>query len=123
VSATGVDALAVAVGSSHAMTRQDARRDHRLIRRLATSLTVPLVLHGSSGVPDVQLSAAVAAGIVKVNVGTALNVACTGAIRAVLDDDRVVDPRTYLAQARTAMTDTVAHLLQVLVPDADPGDG
>jgi fructose-bisphosphate aldolase class II len=115
VERTGVDGLAVAVGSAHAMTRREAELDHDLIARLAKALPVPLVLHGSSGVSDHQLRAAVAAGMVKVNVGTALNVAFTGAVRRRLEEDAaVVDPRRYLDAARDAMTDTVAHLLEQL---------
>ncbi len=52
VTATGVDALAVAVGSSHAMLTRDAVLDLELIARLRAAVPVPLVLHGSSGVPD-----------------------------------------------------------------------
>src|ERR1700712_3855547 len=101
VAATGVDALAVAVGSAHAMTEQTASLDHELIRRLADVVPVPLVLHGSSGVPRSQLRAAVADGIRKVNVGTALNVAFTDAVRGVLSDEpELVDPRRYLRPAR-----------------------
>src|SRR5688500_8105135 len=58
VEATGVDALAVAVGSSHAMSSRTARLDHDLIARLRLAVPVPLVLHGSSGVPDDELVAA-----------------------------------------------------------------
>jgi fructose-bisphosphate aldolase class II len=113
--ATGVDALAVAVGSSHAMTERTARLDLELIGRLRAAVPVPLVLHGSSGVPDAELRAAVAAGMVKVNIGTALNIAFTGAVRDHLDqDDRVVDPRRYLRPAREAMTGVAAHLLEVV---------
>ncbi|MET9357508.1 class II fructose-bisphosphate aldolase [Streptomyces sp. NPDC006617] len=54
---------------------------HDLLRELSGALDVPLVLHGSSGDPDGELAAAVAGGIAKVNVGTALNMAMTGAIR------------------------------------------
>lgn len=115
VDATRVDALAVAVGSSHAMTEQHARLDQHLIERLAERVPVPLVLHGSSGVPDEELRRAVAAGIRKVNVGTALNVALTTSLRATLAaDPSVTDPRRYLAPARTAMRDTVVHLLDLL---------
>jgi fructose-bisphosphate aldolase, class II len=115
VAATGVDALAVAVGSSHAMTTQSARLDLDLIGRLRDRLDVPLVLHGSSGVPDDELRAAVAAGIAKVNVGTALGKAMTATVRARLDaDPALVDPRKYLAPARDAMADAVRHVLAVL---------
>ena len=119
--ATGVDALAVAVGSSHAMTSRTARLDHLLISALRAAVPVPLVLHGSSGVPDAELTAAVAAGIVKVNIGTALNTAFTGAIRSKLAaDPSVVDPRKYLDPARDAMSATVRELIGLL---GQPGRG
>ncbi len=115
VADSGVDALAVAVGSSHAMTSRTAALDHPLLSRLDEALTVPLVLHGSSGVPDEELAAAVAGGIAKVNIGTALNVVMTDAIRRyVADRPGTVDPRAYLAAGRQAMTDTVTRLLAVL---------
>lgn len=114
VAATGVDALAVAVGSSHAMTDRKASLDLDLIRALRAALPVPLVLHGSSGVPDAQLAAAVAAGMTKINIGTILNVAFTGAVRATLEDDAIVDPRRYLAPARDATSSVVAHLASVV---------
>jgi fructose-bisphosphate aldolase class II len=114
VAATGVDALAVAVGSSHAMTAQTAQLDIDLIAALRDAVPVPLVLHGSSGVPDDTVRAAVRAGIVKVNIGTALNVAYTGALRDALAASSTVDPRAALDGARTAVADTVARLLDVV---------
>jgi len=115
---TGVDGLAVAVGSSHAMTTRDAHLDLELITRLAASVAIPLVLHGSSGVPDDQLRQAVDAGIRKLNVGTALNVAYTAAIRNFLSANaEATDPRRYLAAGRQAIGDTVADLcLAVAAP-------
>lgn len=115
VADSGVDALAVAIGSAHAMTTRTATLDHTLLKRLSGALDVPLVLHGSSGVPDDELRAAVTGGIAKVNIGTALNIALTGAIRDLLTArPEAVDPRTYLAAGRTAMTETVARLIGVL---------
>ncbi|MFI1706596.1 class II fructose-bisphosphate aldolase [Streptomyces griseoruber] len=115
VDGSGVDALAVAVGSVHAMTTRTATLDHALLARLAEAVDVPLVLHGSSGVPDDQLTAAVAGGITKVNIGTALNQALTGAIREFLDTDpAVVDPRRYLTAGREAMARTVERTLRLL---------
>jgi fructose-bisphosphate aldolase, class II len=112
VEATGVDALAVAVGSSHAMTTQTAELDLGLIAALRATVAVPLVLHGSSGVPDDMLRAAVRAGIVKVNIGTALNVAYTGTLREALTAK--ADPRPALAAARDAVGDAAAQLLDVV---------
>jgi fructose-bisphosphate aldolase, class II len=117
VGETGVDALAVAVGSSHAMTARTARLDHQLIAALREAVPVPLVLHGSSGVPDDELGRAVSHGIVKVNVGTILNVAFTHAVRARLaGDETIVDPRKYLSPARVEIATVVARLVTALQP-------
>jgi fructose-bisphosphate aldolase, class II len=117
VERTGVDALAVAVGTSHAMLTRDAVLDFDLIAALRDAVPVPLVLHGSSGVPDDGLRRAVAGGIAKVNFGTQLNKAFTTAVREYLGaDPKAVDPRTYLGAARTAVAAEVARLLAVLWP-------
>ncbi|MEU9588844.1 ketose-bisphosphate aldolase [Streptomyces sp. NPDC048219] len=115
VTDSAVDALAVAVGSSHAMTTRTAALDHDLLKELSGRLDVPLVLHGSSGVPDGELAAAVAGGIAKVNVGTALNIAMTGAIREYLAaHPDAVDSRRYLTVGREAMVRTVAALTRLV---------
>lgn len=117
VEETGVDALAVAVGSSHAMTSKTARLDHELIRRIAAEVIVPLVLHGSSGVGDDELRDAVSAGIRKINIGTALNIAFTGAVRRTLEaGPSIVDAREYLVAAREAVAHTTEALLHVIRP-------
>jgi fructose-bisphosphate aldolase class II len=121
VDATGVDALAVAVGSSHAMTTRTASLDLELVSRLRDAVPVPLVLHGSSGVPDGDLWAGVRHGMVKINIGTALNVAFSAAVSEVLSGPQPpVDPRKYLRPARDAMTESVAHLLTVLNGEHSP---
>lgn len=119
VSQTCVDGLAVAVGSSHAMTSQDAQIDLSLIADLARSVPAPLVLHGSSGVADEDLVAAIGAGIRKINVGTALNVAFTREVRRFLDKNTdVTDPRKYIREGSDSMARTVTHLCRLV--DAAP---
>ncbi|KQZ85165.1 fructose-bisphosphate aldolase [Microbacterium sp. Root166] len=112
VEATGVDGLAVAVGTSHAMTEPTARADTDLITRIAAAVPVPLVLHGSSGVSDAGIRAAVGAGIRKVNVGTQLSAAYTGALIASLGPGP--DPRKALHAAREAIAADVERLLRVI---------
>ena len=115
VASTGVDALAVQVGSSHAMTSATGHLDLERIARLREAVSVPLVLHGSSGIPDEELTAAVRAGLVKVNVGTRFNVALTAAVRTGLaESPDAVDPRGYLTAARSAMTVVATDLLATL---------
>ncbi|MBL1290621.1 class II fructose-bisphosphate aldolase [Streptomyces sp. For3] len=119
VEATGVDALAVAVGSSHAMLTRDATLDFALISRLRDAVGVPLVLHGSSGVGDTGLATAVGAGMTKVNISTHLNKLFTRTVRSYLDTHaEAADPRKYLGPARDAVAAEVARLLDVL---ARPG--
>ncbi|OII59662.1 fructose-bisphosphate aldolase [Streptomyces sp. CC53] len=113
--ATAVDALAVAVGNSHAMPTRDAVLDFGLVTRLRDSLDIPLVLHGSSGVCDADLVKAVAAGMTKVNISTRLNTLFTRTVRDRLEESPgVVDPRRYLGAAREAVAAEVARLLGVL---------
>ncbi|MCW2812012.1 MAG: ketose-bisphosphate aldolase [Friedmanniella sp.] len=115
VAATGVDALAVAVGSSHAMHARTARLDDELIRALAAAVPVPLVLHGSSGVGEEELGRAVASGMTKINVGTILSIAYTRAVRGFLaEQPDVSDPRRYLEPARAEVADVVAGYLRVV---------
>ncbi|MTD16217.1 ketose-bisphosphate aldolase [Nakamurella sp. YIM 132087] len=115
VAATGVDSLAVAVGTSHAMSDRSAVVDLDLIRSLTATVPVPLVLHGSSGVDDPHLAEAVAAGITKVNIATRLNQVMTAKVREVLDASATVtDPRKYLGPARDAVAAEVALLLRLL---------
>jgi len=118
VAATGVDALAVAVGSSHAMTDRTASLDLDLIARLRVALPVPLVLHGSSGVADAVIADAVRAGMTKINVSTHLNGFFTRAIRSTLDADAtLVDSRKYLSPARAALAGEAARLLRLFALD------
>ncbi len=123
VDETGVDYLAVAVGSSHAMSHRDARLDLELIRTLAGMVPTPLVLHGSSGVPDDEIVRAIRAGIRKVNVSTHLNGVYTAAIRRWLGEhEKDVDPRRYVRPARDAVAVETARLQCIFaaLPDAVP---
>jgi fructose-bisphosphate aldolase class II len=114
VAETGVDALAVAVGSSHAMTAREASLDLDLIARLHAALDVPLVLHGSSGVPDHVIVAAIRAGMTKINVSTHLNGFFTRAVREFLDENpTVVDSRKYVRAGRAALSAEAERMLRL----------
>ena len=115
VQATGVDALAVAVGTSHAMTERHVSLDLELIKALRAAVPVPLVLHGSSGVPDQELVNAVESGMTKINIATHLNHVFTDSVRATLvANPEMVDSRRYLGPARDALKDEAERLLRLL---------
>lgn len=114
VTDTGVDLLAVAVGSSHAMTSRDAALDNDLITRIAAAVPVPLVLHGSSGVSDAGMRAAIRAGMTKINVSTHLNVVYTEMVRRDLAaNPELVDPRKYSRGGNAAIQAEVERLLRM----------
>ena len=105
-------ALAVAVGSSHAMTERVAAIDLDLVARLAAAVPVPLVLHGSSGVPDETIVRGIRSGLTKINVSTHLNAGFTGAVREYLAaHPAAVDSRSYVAAGRAAVRSEAARLL------------
>ncbi|HEY2556389.1 MAG TPA: class II fructose-bisphosphate aldolase, partial [Diaminobutyricibacter sp.] len=111
---TGVDALAVAVGSSHAMTERTAAIDLDLVSRIHAAVHVPLVLHGSSGVTDETIIMAIRAGMTKINVSTHLNGFFTTAVRAYLAaHPEVVDSRRYVGAGREALAAEAARLITV----------
>src|SRR5215218_2178593 len=113
--ATGADSLAVAIGTTHSMRERTARIDLELLGRIRAAVSAPLVLHGSSGVPDADLAAAVQNGITKVNLATQLNIAFTAAVRRHLaTEPDVTDPRRYLSAARQAVAEVVAGRIALL---------
>lgn len=117
---TGVDALAVAVGSEHAMAERTASLDLELISRIRDAVPVPLVLHGSSGVPDAEIVRGIRAGMTKINVSTHLNGHFTRAIRDYLaDNPEVTDSRRYLAAGRDALSAEAERLLRVFAGAAE----
>lgn len=114
VASTGVDLLAVAVGSSHAMTTREAQLDDELIAQIRQSVPVPLVLHGSSGVSDEGLRRAIASGMTKINVSTHLNQVFTRSVRQTLDaDPKLVDSRKWMGPARSALAAEAQRLLEL----------
>lgn len=111
---TGVDLLAVAVGSSHAMATRDAVLDDARIAAIHRAVAVPLVLHGSSGVPDDGMRSAIRAGMTKINVSTHLNAVFTSDVRRMLDEDpRAVDPRKYMGPGNRAVSAEAERLMRL----------
>lgn len=121
VAATGVDALAVAVGNVHGFSRAKVRLDLERLAAINEALAgkVPLVLHGASGLPPDQLLAALERGVAKVNVNAELRRAYLAASEQHLPAAREADDLvTPLAAARAAVRDTAARLISLLAPKA-----
>ncbi len=114
VEKTRVDSLAIAVGSVHKMKIQKAQLDIERIKEIREIVSVPLVLHGASGVTDEAVKEAIKAGIVKVNVHTHLAKAFTKTIREILiDKDNIADIRKYMDQGRLALKEEVKNKIRL----------
>ena len=138
VEETGVDYLAIAIGTSHGAYKGKGRPfiDHARIAKIGAMLSIPLVAHGSSGVPpeivqrfrdsggeigeafgiaDDDLAQACQHGIAKVNVDTDLRLAFTVGVREVLQKNpKEFDPRKILGPARDLMAQLIEHKMKVL---------
>jgi tagatose 1,6-diphosphate aldolase GatY/KbaY len=113
--ATGIDTLAVALGSVHGLKAKTISLDLDRLAAIRDRVSIPLVLHGSSGVSDRDIKQGVVMGLCKVNVATQLSQAFTGAIRDVLNKDgELVDPRKYLVAGRNAQMEIVRERIQFL---------
>lgn len=114
VAATGVHALAVAVGSAHGFYKQAPKLDIPLLSRISESVPVPLVLHGSSGIPDYMLQDAIRNGICKVNLATETKNAFMIALKETLADNEEIDLRIVFPKATKSVTELIRNKLQVI---------
>lgn len=107
VQRTKVAALAVGLGNSHGLPIPGERLHFDLLRRITQAVSVPLVLHGASGTPAKSIRRAIALGICKINIDTDLRLAFSGALRRVLRQKSIYDPRLALLAARQATFEEV----------------
>ncbi len=115
VNATGVDTLAIALGSVHGLKDKSISLDLERLQAIRERVDTPLVLHGSSGVNDNDIAQGIKLGLAKVNIATQLSKAFTGAVREILSvDTELVDPRKYLWPAREAQIEVVRERLRFL---------
>lgn len=105
VEETGVDALAVAIGTAHGLYKSGSPElDLDLMQKLADAVDIPLVLHGGSDTPLEQIQAAIKIGIQKINIGTDVRMAyLRGLKQAITENPDAIDPRVFLKKAKAFM--------------------
>ena len=114
VEATGIDTLAVAIGTAHGLYKGTPKLDFDRLTAIRSKVSLPLVLHGASDVPDELVKKAISLGICKVNVATDLKIPFSNAIKEFFQaHPEANDPRKYLTPAKEAMKKIVAHKIQV----------
>lgn len=112
--ASGISSLAVAIGTAHGVYHGVPKLDVDRLREIRSVVSIPLVLHGASGLSDDQIRACIQAGICKVNFATELRMAYSGAVKALLQErPDTFDPKAYGAPGRTAVKALVRERMKV----------
>lgn len=114
VQATKVDALAIAIGTAHGQYKGVPKLDFERLSQIRERISTPIVLHGSSGVPEDALREGIARGVSKVNIDTNIREAFVRAARSVLEGNaKEIDPRKMLGPAREAATEIIREKIRV----------
>ena len=118
VEKTGVDSLAVAIGTAHGVYKGIPRLDVERLSEIREVVTIPLVLHGTSGVPDDAVRECIRRGICKVNYATDLRIAFSRGVKAYLKENPdVFDPKKYGAAGREEVKRYVMDKIRVCGSD------
>ncbi|MFZ5649704.1 MAG: class II fructose-1,6-bisphosphate aldolase [Bacillota bacterium] len=114
VEKTGVGSLAVAIGTAHGRYKGEPKLDFDRLKKIRSLVKVPIVLHGSSGVPDDQITEAISLGVRKVNIDTNIREAFVDAVRqAAGENPDEIDPRKILGPARDAAAEIIREKIRL----------
>jgi ketose-bisphosphate aldolases len=112
VAATGVDSLAIGVGTAHGFYKDTPAIKYDIIEAVAAMVSVPLVLHGASGLSDEVIRNCIKCGISKVNFATELRTCFSTALRRELvKDEKAFDPKKYLSPVITELSELIEKKL------------
>ena len=114
VNATGVDSLAVAIGTAHGVYKGIPKLDVERLSEIREVVSIPLVLHGTSGVPDEAVKDCVSRGICKVNYATDLRIAFTKGVKEYMEKNPdAFDPKKYNSAGREEVKQYVMSKIKV----------
>ena len=115
VSRTGISSFAVAIGTAHGVYKGEPKLDLERLSAVREKVSIPLVLHGTSGVPEDQVRECIRRGICKVNYATDLRIAFTAGVKKGIEEQpSAFDPKKYLSCGRQAVQERVQELIRLL---------
>lgn len=114
INETAVDALAVALGNIHGIYKSEPKLDFSKMKEIQENTTVPIVLHGGSGIEDEKIKKAVSLGITKLNINTDLQVAWANAVRKYVTETEEYDPRKIIKSGEKAIKEIVYQKIELL---------
>ena len=115
VNRTGISSFAVAIGTAHGVYKGEPKLDLERLSAVREKVSIPLVLHGTSGVPEDQVRECIRRGICKVNYATDLRIAFTAGVKKAIEEQPAAfDTKKYLAEGRKAVQGRVQELIRLL---------
>lgn len=118
VEETKIDSLAVAIGTAHGIYKGEPKLDLDRLSEIRGKVTIPLVLHGASGVPDETVRQCIKRGICKVNFATELRIAYSDGVKAYLQENPdAFDPKKYGAEGMKRVTALVCEKIKLCGSD------
>lgn len=114
VEQTAVESLAIAIGTAHGQYKGEPHLDFERLKQIKELVKIPIVLHGSSGVPDQTVQKAIQLGVCKVNIDTNIREAFVGEMRRIImKEPNEIDPRKILGPARDATVEIIRQKMRV----------
>lgn len=114
VERTGIDSLAVGIGTAHGVYKGEPKLQFDILSQIKNIVDIPLVLHGTSGVPDESVKECIKRGICKVNYATDLRIAFTKGVNEVFAENvNTIDPKKYSAVGRKEVKKYVMDKMKV----------
>jgi fructose-bisphosphate aldolase class II len=111
---TGIECLAVAIGTAHGQYKGEPKLDFDRLKEIKKLIQIPIVLHGSSGVPAEALQEAIRLGVCKINIDTNIREAFVGAMReALAQAPDEIDPRKVLGPAKQAAVEIIRDKIRI----------
>ena len=119
VEATGVDTLAIAIGTSHGIYPKGMKPELKLdlLKVIKSKVSIPLVLHGGSNNPDAEIGQSVTLGVNKINISSDIKVAYYEKMREVLKDESLREPNVIQPACIAAMKETAYHKIELFQAD------
>lgn len=119
VEATGVDTLAIAIGTPHGIYPKGMKPELKLdlLKVIKSKVSIPLVLHGGSNNPDAEIGQSVTLGVNKINISSDIKVAYYEKMREVLKDESLREPNVIQPACIAAMKETAYHKIELFQAD------
>ena len=111
---TNIDSIAPALGSVHGLYKGEPKLDFEKMKKIAELTSIPLVLHGGTGIDDEKIKKAIESGICKLNINTELQIEWTNAVKEYINSTDEYDPRKIIKSGESAIKKAIENKIKLL---------